>query len=61
LRTTGGFPRYKNSLLTPDELFRKSDLALFDNIVELYKRYQEHIIENNLVDFDDLLMLPYLY
>ncbi len=52
--------KYKNSLLTPDELFRKSDLALFDNIVELYKRYQEHIIENNLVDFDDLLMLPYL-
>ncbi len=54
------YPSIRNSLLTQMNYLGKSDLALFDNIVELYKRYQEHIIENNLVDFDDLLMLPYL-
>jgi len=32
---------------------------LFKNIVTIYKIYQENILKNNLVDFDDLLMLPY--
>jgi DNA helicase-2/ATP-dependent DNA helicase PcrA len=52
--------KYKNNLLTPEDLFIKSDIKLFDNIVNIYKIYQEQIISNNLVDFDDLLMLPYL-
>jgi len=51
--------KYKNNLLTIDDIFTKSDTKLFDNIVNIYKIYQEQIISNNLVDFDDLLMLPY--
>ncbi len=51
--------KYKNNLLSPDELFIKSDTKLFKNIVTIYKIYQENILKNNLVDFDDLLMLPY--
>jgi len=52
--------KYKNNLLTPEDVFIKSDLKIFNNIVKIYKIYQEQIISNNLVDFDDLLMLPYL-
>jgi DNA helicase-2/ATP-dependent DNA helicase PcrA len=51
--------KYKNNLLTPDDIFIKSDFKKFDDIVKIYKIYQDYIIDNNLVDFDDLLMLPY--
>ncbi len=51
--------RYKNTLLTPDEVISRTDLNDYKKIAKIYKYYQQEIELNNLVDFDDLLMLPY--
>ncbi len=51
--------RYKNTLLTPDEVISRTDLIDYQKIAKIYKYYQQEIEFNNLVDFDDLLMLPY--
>ena len=51
--------RYKNTLLTPDEVISRTDLNDYKKIATVYKYYQQEIELNNLVDFDDLLMLPY--
>ncbi len=51
--------RYKNTLLTPDEVISRTDLSDYKKIATVYKYYQQEIELNNLVDFDDLLMLPY--
>ncbi len=51
--------KYKNTLLTADEILRKAELPDYRKIATIYKDYETEIIENNLVDFDDLLMLTY--
>ncbi len=51
--------KYKNSLLTPDVVKQKAELSDYKQIAEIYEKYQANIEENNLVDFDDLLMLTY--
>ncbi len=51
--------KYKNSLLTPDVVIAKSQLIEYKQVASIYKKYQENIEENNLVDFDDLLMLTH--
>ncbi len=51
--------KYKNSLLGPEEALRKAELRDYKQAAEVYVEYQKSIIENNLVDFDDLLMLTY--
>jgi len=51
--------KYKNTLLTPDEVIAKTELPDYKKIAKIYQIYQREIIENNLVDFDDLLMLTY--
>ena len=51
--------RYKNSLLTPSEAKRAAQLKLYQQIAEIYEKYEEYLEKNNLVDFDDLLLLPY--
>jgi DNA helicase-2/ATP-dependent DNA helicase PcrA len=51
--------KYKNSLLTPDIVKQKAELSDYKQIAEIYEKYQANIEENNLVDFDDLLMLTY--
>ncbi len=51
--------KYKNTLLTPDEVIAKAELPDYKKAAEIYRLYQENIEENNLVDFDDLLMLSY--
>ncbi len=52
--------KYKNTLLTPDEIIAKTEeLSDYKKIAKIYQAYQQEIIENNLVDFDDLLMLTY--
>ena len=52
--------KYKNSLLTPEVARRKAELRDYQKAALVYEAYQENILENNLVDFDDLLMLTYL-
>ena len=48
----------KNELLTPSaySVFAKSDID--KNIVEIYRKYEKKLLQNNSVDFDDLLMMP---
>jgi DNA helicase II / ATP-dependent DNA helicase PcrA len=51
--------RYKNSLLTPSEAKSSAQLKLYQQIAEVYEKYEIYLEKNNLVDFDDLLLLPY--
>ena len=51
--------RYKNSLISPEEVFKKAERKDYKNIAKLYEQYQNYIASNNLVDFDDLLVLTY--
>ncbi|MFT7823567.1 MAG: UvrD-helicase domain-containing protein [Sulfurimonas sp.] len=51
--------KYKNSLLPPEIVKKNAELSDYKKVAEVYEKYQENIEENNLVDFDDLLMLTY--
>ncbi len=51
--------KYKNSLLTPEVVIQKAELSDYKQVAKIYEQYQANIEENNLVDFDDLLMLTY--
>ena len=51
--------RYKNSLMTPDDAYKQAELFNYKQIAEVYGEYEKHLLENNLVDFDDLLALTY--
>ena len=51
--------KYKNTLLDPREVIEKAELPDYKKVARIYERYQQNIEENNLVDFDDLLMLTY--
>jgi len=51
--------KYKNSLLTPEVVSQKAELPDYKKVAKVYTLYQANIEENNLVDFDDLLMLTY--
>jgi DNA helicase-2/ATP-dependent DNA helicase PcrA len=56
---TAEISKYKNTLLTAEEIVAKAELPEYKKIATIYKAYQKEITENNLVDFDDLLMLTY--
>ena len=51
--------RYKNSLMTPDDAYKQSELFNYQQIAKVYEEYQKYLLENNLVDFDDLIALTY--
>ena len=51
--------KYKNSILSPEVVLEKAELPDYKQIAAIYAKYQANIEENNLVDFDDLLMLSY--
>lgn len=51
--------RYKNSLISAEEVFKKAEKKEYKKIAKLYEQYQNYIASNNLVDFDDLLVLTY--
>ena len=51
--------RYKNSLLSPDDAYRQAELYNYQQIAKVYEEYEKYLIENNLVDFDDLIALTY--
>ncbi len=51
--------KYKNSLLSPEIVVEKAELPDYKKIASIYVAYQKNIEENNLVDFDDLLMLTH--
>jgi DNA helicase-2/ATP-dependent DNA helicase PcrA len=51
--------KYKNSILSPEQVLKTAELPDYKKIANIYLEYQKNIEENNLVDFDDLLMLTY--
>jgi len=51
--------RFKNNLLTPEEAMSTAEMPNFKKIAKLYQKYEAYLLQNNLVDFDDLLALPY--
>ncbi len=51
--------KYKNSLISPDEAIAAARLPNYKKIAALYEKYEEYLQKNNLVDFDDLLVLTY--
>jgi DNA helicase-2/ATP-dependent DNA helicase PcrA len=50
---------FKNSLIDPALSFAQAELKTDKEIASIYLRYENYLKENNLVDFDDLLKLPY--
>jgi len=56
---TSEISKYKNNLIEPDEAISSALLPNYKQIALIYKRYEEYLKDNNLVDFDDLLILPY--
>ncbi|MDR3163445.1 MAG: UvrD-helicase domain-containing protein [Helicobacteraceae bacterium] len=66
---SGAISRNKNSLLNPDEAAKigksfcdgedKRLCEHYNKLSDIYRRYQEYLVANSLVDFDDLLLLPY--
>jgi DNA helicase-2/ATP-dependent DNA helicase PcrA len=50
---------YKNSFLTPSLAKERAEGKQYDIIASLYERYETYLLQNNLVDFDDLLTLTY--
>jgi len=51
--------RYKNSLMTPDDAYKQAELFHYKQIAEVFREYETYLLENNLVDFDDLIALTY--
>ncbi len=55
----GEISRYKSNLIDPDEAISAAQMLNYKKIAKIYKQYEEYLRQNNLVDFDDLLALPY--
>jgi DNA helicase-2/ATP-dependent DNA helicase PcrA len=51
--------RYKSSLLTPDDAYKQAEIFNYQQIAKVYEEYENYLLENNLVDFDDLIALTY--
>lgn len=45
----------KNQLLNPDQLAQRTLNVYDETLVEIYKQYQKQLLENQALDFDDLL------
>ncbi len=56
---TSEISRFKNNLISPEEALNGAQLLNYKKIANIYKKYEAYIAQNNLVDFDDLLALPY--
>ncbi len=51
--------KYKNALISPQEAMNTATLSDYKKVAQIYQYYQTHTHKNNVVDFDDLLMLTY--
>jgi len=51
--------KYKNALLDPQGALDRAELNDYKKVAKIYIEYQKRLLENNLVDFDDLLALTY--
>jgi DNA helicase-2/ATP-dependent DNA helicase PcrA len=51
--------RYKNNFLTPNDIFTLAKDNESKKLAHIYEEYIKYLDKNNLVDFDDLLLLTY--
>jgi len=51
--------KFKNSCMTPAQAKETSEDKLYSKISQVYELYEAYLLKNNLVDFDDLLLLTY--
>jgi DNA helicase-2/ATP-dependent DNA helicase PcrA len=51
--------RYKNSLMSPADAYAQAELKNYKQIAKVYEEYENYLLDNNLVDFDDLLALTF--
>ena len=51
--------RYKNSLISPQEAWNQAEQKNYRHMAKMFEQYEEYLVQNNLVDFDDLLALTY--
>ena len=51
--------KFKNSMMSPEEVKATSQDKLYAQIAKVYETYEAYLHKNNLVDFDDLLLLTY--
>lgn len=50
--------RYKNSQIAPNEALKSAHREIYQHIAKVYESYQNFLLQKNMVDFDDLLLLP---
>lgn len=50
--------RYKNSQISPEKALKEARNETYKHLARVYGRYQDFLLQKNLVDFDDLLLLP---
>ncbi len=48
----------KNMMATPEEIEKKAKDEFEQSLAEVLRRYNHYLIENNAMDFDDLLLVP---
>ena len=51
---------YKNKLVLPEEAEKNTYTFEEKQIVDIYEKYNKKLYNSNSVDFDDLLLIPYL-
>jgi len=51
--------KFKNSTMSVPEAKASAQDKLYSKIADVYEKYENYLLENNLVDFDDLLLLTY--
>ncbi|MCH5323382.1 MAG: UvrD-helicase domain-containing protein [Helicobacter sp.] len=50
--------RMKNSQITPQQALKEAHNDLYEQIAKFYQEYQDFLLSQNRLDFDDLLLLP---
>ena len=56
---TAVISNHKNHLIDPKLAQEKAEMPNYKKATKIYEHYENWLLENNLVDFDDLLVLPY--
>jgi DNA helicase-2/ATP-dependent DNA helicase PcrA len=51
--------KFKNNIISVDEAKKIAQDQYYNKIADIYEKYEKYITKNNLVDFDDLLLLTY--
>lgn len=52
--------KWKNQGITPSDYAKMVKFPTDDYLLEIYKAYQDELQKANMMDFDDLLLIPYL-